>query len=492
MTTRLPMTRIPELTRAGPHGQLVGDDELVRIANQNFRTLRDEIERGIQTGGLVSSHGVLSGLGNDDHPLYPLVDGTRGFTGVVDGIDPTDPAHLTTRGYLDTFVDLLNGAVIETINIDVVDDGGTTELELEQAGGGDLTFIFDHELHVLDCDPTPASVALTSGTDTVPVQNFVYVTESGGVLTLEASIVGWPATSFAPIATVICQSNASLAVDGAFKVHAWTDHISKATENGHLQHVNRWIRNRPAGWLSGCAAANLSVSAPDAYISVASGVAMQLHEHAFPAIDLNGGHAFLANDPTTPFKRITTLDDITQDASGNGINGKHICLVVWGVVSEDTGDCQLFINLPTNVYNTAASSESDSGGYSVYDVPVDYVGCGFLIARYNVRAFDSGTWVQNSLDDLRGQFPSTEAGSTGGGGAASPLTTKGDLFTYSTDNARLPVGADDEVLVADSGEVTGLRWGSSGGGGSPPGDFDLLTNGVDELVFAAGDVVWIV
>jgi hypothetical protein len=40
----------------------------------------------------------------------------------------------------------------------------------------------------------------------------------------------------------------------------------------------------------------------------------------------------------------------------------------------------------------------------------------------------------------------------------SPLTTKGDLYTYSTDNTRLAVGNNGETLVADSSTSTGLRW----------------------------------
>jgi hypothetical protein len=43
-------------------------------------------------------------------------------------------------------------------------------------------------------------------------------------------------------------------------------------------------------------------------------------------------------------------------------------------------------------------------------------------------------------------------------GAVSPLTTKGDLYTFSTSDARLGVGANNTVLTADSAEATGLKW----------------------------------
>lgn len=42
--------------------------------------------------------------------------------------------------------------------------------------------------------------------------------------------------------------------------------------------------------------------------------------------------------------------------------------------------------------------------------------------------------------------------------ANSPLTTKGDLFTYSTSPARLAVGSNGETLVADSSTATGLKY----------------------------------
>jgi hypothetical protein len=66
------------------------------------------------------------------------------------------------------------------------------------------------------------------------------------------------------------------------------------------------------------------------------------------------------------------------------------------------------------------------------------------------------------------------------GAVVSPLTTKGDLFTYSTTNARLPVGANGEQIVADSSTSTGLRYQGNYAAGKNAvinGDFGVWQRG---------------
>ena len=71
-------------------------------------------------------------------------------------------------------------------------------------------------------------------------------------------------------------------------------------------------------------------------------------------------------------------------------------------------------------------------------------------------------------------------------GGPSILTTKGDLLTRSsTADTRLGVGADAQVLTADSSQAGGIKWADPAGGSSLPGkpyaDWSWVTQGTATL-----------
>lgn len=383
----------------------------------------------------------------------------------IDGVLAADSASLRQS---------FCGIVFDSPDIGVISDGATITFSVEKTGGGDLRFWFTAGMITLDTTPA-ATLALTAGTDIAPQINFVYVLQSTGLLT--ASTSGFPVgVEYAPLATVLCQSAASAQTDGLYKVHAWTDHVSSA-ELGHLGHVNFWIRQQAATWDSGTLLTP-TAGAAQFDIAVSSGTILQLHPHAFPSFSTStGSEVMVVNDFTTPYTRSGDLTTILTDALGNSMTTKYYNLVVWGVVSEDFADCQLMVNVPTDTYNNSADAIVDIDATAVYDIPTDFKGTGFLIARLTVRHQNAagGTFTVEQNDDLRGLFPSTGAGGIGSGAAGvTELIELTDVDTAaSTANfvlatpdgapgqysGRALVKGDIDGLTLDLGALTATSYG---------------------------------
>lgn len=310
----------------------------------------------------------------------------------------------------------LIGSALDTPDVGVTSNGTTITLTLEKSGGGDIRYFFSDGVHTHDCTPI-ASIALTPGSDVSPQMNYIYILQSTKALTV--STTGFPSAEHAPVAEVLCQSAASLQTDEAYKVHVWTDHVVGASDGmGHLSHLNHWIRDQHATWQSGVALTPTVTtnggSEDNIDIATASGEVYQLHEHDFPAFDTStGSEVFVVNDNTAAYTKITDLNAADEDDAGNAItNNKYTSLVIWGAVNEDTGQCKLFLNLPSGFYGSEADALADSNRYANYSIPGVFKGVGFLIARltFKYTTAASGTWVLTENLDLRGTTPTVFAG----------------------------------------------------------------------------------
>jgi len=83
--------------------ELLDDNNLSLSFDQPISgyTLYSKVSGTVPSSNPAADHGSLTGLLSDDHTQYILVDGTRGFTGVVSGITPTASNHFATKSYVD-------------------------------------------------------------------------------------------------------------------------------------------------------------------------------------------------------------------------------------------------------------------------------------------------------------------------------------------------------------------------------------------------------
>lgn len=330
-----------------------------------------------------------------------------------------------------------NGTSIVPVSFTVTSNGTVVSANIAASIGGNFEVYIDDDHYPV----TAGSIALTAGTDVAPVRNWVYVELELGVATIKTSTTGFPtANDYAPMGDVIVQSAASVQTDGPYKVHAWSDHVS-STANGHLAHINQWIRKQNATWLSGVApTANVTTnggSLDNLDFATTVGSVLQLHDHSFPAMDTAvASEMYVVNDNTTAYNRITDLNEIVADADGTSLVGTNFNIVVWGVASEDEADCKLMINLPVGTYSTTGAGDQnaidDTDGTANYSIVDDFVGTGFLIARITIEktTANGGTLLVQQVEDLRGLTPNTAA--AGGGGGA--LSDHGLLAGLSDDD----------------------------------------------------------
>ena len=170
------------------------------------------------------------------------------------------------------------------------------------------------------------------------------------------------------------------------------------------------------------------------------------------ALTSNIGNWGVLNYPTwttgTPFLKMTAAGTFALDT--NTYVPTSRTLTINGTTYDLSADRSWTI--AAGVTSVSATSPITSSGGATPTISTS-MSTNKLIGRSS-----AGTGVMEEITIGSGL---TLSGGTLTASGASPLTTKGDLYTFNSTNTRLPVGLDTQILIADSSTSTGLKWGSN-------------------------------
>jgi hypothetical protein len=167
----------------------------------------------------------------------------------------------------------------------------------------------------------------------------------------------------------------------------------------------------------------------------------------------------MADGSVTTASVSPTLQQVTNQGNITTNNVGVNSLSIFDPISEIYGN----LSFAEGIFNVKSNS-------SQFIFNVENTGLYFYNGTYQAQ-ITSGllTATRNyQLPDASGNIPLSVNGNTADSSgnitiptSTSPLTTKGDLYTYSTTNTRLPVGLNSQILVADNTTATGLKWATN-------------------------------
>lgn len=463
------------------------------ITNTNDLALKS----GSITQFTTRSHADMQNLtSSDDHTQYILATGTRAFSGVVIGVDPTSATHLATKGYVDSLVQGLDwqDSVLSRWDASGGLPGGPSTGDrylCKVAGNG---WVLDHIYEYNGA--TWDNHAPNKGWATWVEDETIQYTYSGTAWVIFGSTISHHVLAelttyddHSQYLNTTRHDTTSRHALGTVVPHDNHDNLSNVTANQHhnQSHVLSGADHTASGLTTG-------------YVIRASGAttfAWAQLQHA----DLGG---IGANDHHNQAHLITGTDHtITGSAanqliglnSGNtGLEYKTISgtsnrvtvthgansITLSGPQDIHTGASPTFLtlNLTQNTNqivlgttNTATITMASLTGSRIITIPDHALTLDNITTNTttNLTGFlkGNGTTVVAITDPLpianggTGQIAQTAAFN-----ALSPLTTKGDLIVHNgTNNIRVAVGGTNGyVLTVDAAQSSGMKWAAAGGG----------------------------
>lgn len=214
----------------------------------------------------------------------------------------------------------------------------------------------------------------------------------------------------------------------------------------------------------------LSFAGIDIVTDTSPQLGADLDLNGFGIDDANGNEMVTFTVATSAVNYLTISNSATGNSVAVAANGSD-ATVNLQLSPKSSGSVLLGGKLDVNGNEIISSASGDLAIHSDNDVNLtlgDAAGANLLSikdsAGVEVAHIDSDGGADLNSLALDIALPISEGGTgqtaaTAAMDALAPTTTKGDIIVHNgTDNIRLAVGSNDQILIADSAEASGIKW----------------------------------
>jgi hypothetical protein len=311
-------------------------------------------------------------------------------------------------------VEIIDGMTTERPSITFLESGGIIYMEIESESGGDMVWAFGQKEYILDCTTNTGTdgkfrIALLSGSDDNPRFQYSYATplgESGVQITVSESA---PVGEFGWLWTGSVQSISGFITDG-YPVTSQRNSEAKSHDGrGALSYERERIRVQGTytnSFIGPVPSFTIVQDTPTDSVKYdrSTGTVYQLHRQSANPVATPTDSLRIFNDPVTPWKKISDISEILEDATGTSLNNRGFNLVFGGVVNSADGQdfSWDWVLLPTGsyLYNSTEAALADEDNTAVTSPPFQAYGVSYLIARVTYRQ-KNGDW-ENVTEDILG------------------------------------------------------------------------------------------
>jgi hypothetical protein len=359
-----------------------------------------------------------------------------------------------------TGAEIQAGVILTEQSITIVKDGGNWYAEVEATGGGDLICNIGSKYHLLNCttnsgtDGKARSIdPITLGTATTKSNQFVFINlDVGGEPQLCTSVIPGASVPYANCGLLIFFDDAYTITYGANYYQRFNDSSGHGlSERGIISELAERARIDGIRIVSGLeATTEITINAgdiDDLEVSFLTGIAYQLHQQIVPGHPKPNEY-IVANDPVTPYKIITNLNEIDTDAKGGSLRGNN---TYYGLnfaisVSSEGSEARFYVYLPDGSYNSADAAEQDAFNYGGTRFTLDEQAYLASVCRSVVHYQNAGNGTITNV--LAGNATQDKRNDTGAGGGGS---AGGGAFSLNADIGTIETISNGDTLLIAGG-----------------------------------------